>query len=234
MKIKEEINSQFIHQLDRLKSTDTTESNMTIIETVDTVAPTIRKVYSIEQEELPLDNPPTADETKKLCNGSFDIHDDKTDEEREEETDKILISQVPKKRFVKRESVKSLMGDGKPLTSCLLRRGSSKSSFKKKVMYSESTEVIPEPEYFINEDELFPEAEGEDDDDVFSDNLPTTKTRGNMCTPYSKRKGSLPSLKGLPEWFQDDSRCFNRSNPQLHPFMVLFLSSLILNLRIFI
>lgn len=136
----------------------------------------------------------------KLCNG--ESQEEKTDEEREEDVDKVLISRVEKKRFVKRESVKSLMGDGKPLTSCLLRRGSSKSSFKKKVMYSESTEVIPEPEYFINEDVLFVE----DDDDVFSDNMPAPMPRGNMCTPFTARKGSLPSLKALPEWFQDD-RC---------------------------
>lgn len=93
------------------------------------------------------------------------------------------------------------------LPSCLLRRDSSRASIKKKVRCSEATEVIPPPEYFINED--WNEAHQDDDDDVFSDTAPVQTPRGNMCTPYVERKGSLPTIEALPGWFPD-SRLLSR------------------------
>lgn len=87
-----------------------------------------------------------------------------------------------------------------PLTSCLFRRDSARASIKKKVRCSESAEVIPASTYFINDDD-WREVPHEDDDDVFSDSAPVQTSRGNMCTPYVERKGSLPGLEALPEWF---------------------------------
>lgn len=87
------------------------------------------------------------------------------------------------------------------LQSCLLRRDSARASIKKKVRCSEATEVIP-INFFINEDDGH-EILHEDDDDVFSDTAPVQAicVRGNMCTPYVERKGSLPGLEALPDWF---------------------------------
>ena len=88
-----------------------------------------------------------------------------------------------------------------PLPSCLSRRNSSRSSIKKKVNYTETTEVIPEQVYFINEDDLHHENPKDDDDDVFSDSIEPILPRGNMCTPYIPKRGSIPGLEALPDWF---------------------------------
>lgn len=95
------------------------------------------------------------------------------------------------------------------LPSCLLRRDSTRTSIKKKVRCSEATEVIPAPDYFINDDN-FPEVPHEDDDDVFSDSAPVQTPRGNMCTPYVERKGSLPCLEALPDWFPNSRLLFRK------------------------
>lgn len=79
--------------------------------------------------------------------------------------------------------------------SCLSRRSSSKSSIKKKVAYNDSTEIIPPPEY---------SPMGNDDDEVFSDSIPPKLPRGNMCAPYATKRGSLPGLVALPDWFAED------------------------------
>lgn len=100
------------------------------------------------------------------------------------------------------------------LPSCLLRRDSSRVSIKKRVRCSEATEVIPISDYFINDD--FQEAY--DDDDVFSDTAPVQTPRGNMCTPYVERKGSLPALE-VPDWFPD-SRLILQTSPML--FLISF------------
>lgn len=84
------------------------------------------------------------------------------------------------------------------LPSCFFRRDSVRASIKKKVRCSDAAEVIPLPEYCRENDE---ETSHEDDDDVFSDSAPVQTPRGNMCTPYIERKGSLPGLEALPEWF---------------------------------
>jgi hypothetical protein len=87
-----------------------------------------------------------------------------------------------------------------PLASCFFRRDSARASIKKKVRCSEAAEVIPPVDYFINEDEGR-DISHEDDDDVFSDSAPVQTPRGNMCTPYVDRKGSLPEIESLPDWF---------------------------------
>lgn len=82
--------------------------------------------------------------------------------------------------------------------SCLLRRDSSRASVKKKVRCSETAEIIPSTSFFIN-CELQPTED--DEDEVFSDSAPAQVVRGNMCTPYVPRKGSLPIAEALPDWF---------------------------------
>ncbi|GAB0091850.1 hypothetical protein DMENIID0001_067360 [Sergentomyia squamirostris] len=78
--------------------------------------------------------------------------------------------------------------------SCLSRRSSSKSSMKKRVNYNASTEFIPPSDLnSIN-----------DDDEVFSDSIPPQLPRGDMCTPYLKKRGSMPGLVALPDWFNTD------------------------------
>lgn len=85
--------------------------------------------------------------------------------------------------------------------SCLSRRGSSKSSLKKKVNYKDNDIVIPPPAYLNNN--------WNDDDEVFSDSVPPKLPRGDMCTPYLKNRGSIPGLVALPDWFAEDR--FKRS-----------------------
>jgi hypothetical protein len=92
--------------------------------------------------------------------------------------------------------------------SCLSRRCSSRSSIKKRVLYNENPEVIPSPEY-INFD----------DDEVFSDSIEPKLPRGNMCTPYLLKRGSLPGMLALPEWFSD----------RLCVFFIQFLIHLVLS-----
>lgn len=84
-----------------------------------------------------------------------------------------------------------------PPKSCLSRRCSSKSSIKKKVNYSDSKEYIPSVD-----DGLLPMVT--DDDEVFSDSISPQLPRGDMCTPYPKKKGSIPGLTFPSDWFPDD------------------------------
>lgn len=85
------------------------------------------------------------------------------------------------------------------LPSCLFRHDSVRASIKKKVRCSEAAEVIPQPNYYVNND--WREMPHDDDDDVFSDSAPVQTPRGNMCTPFIERKGSLPGPEALPDWF---------------------------------
>lgn len=103
--------------------------------------------------------------------------------------------------------------NGGTLPSCLLRRDSSRASVKKKVRCSETAEIIPASDYFINITEVTTAANGteDDEDDVFSDSAPAQVARGNMCTPYVPRKGSLPIPEALPDWFP---------NPRLFSFLL--------------
>lgn len=84
--------------------------------------------------------------------------------------------------------------------SCLSRRSSSKASIKKKVNYNDDAEVIELPP----NDNLVTSI----DDDVFSDSVPAQVPRGDMCTPYPKKQGSLPGIMALPDWFLDE-RCLH-------------------------
>lgn len=91
-----------------------------------------------------------------------------------------------------------LNGDGNGPKSCLSRRCSSRSSsIKKKVNYSESQEIIPPPPL----DPVY--AVFDDEDEVFSDSISPKVPRGDMCTPYPKKKGSIPGMV-LPDWFLDE------------------------------
>lgn len=47
----------------------------------------------------------------------------------------------------------------------------------------------------------------DDNDDVFSDSIEPQLPRGDMCTPYPKKRSSIPGLMFLPDWFPDDTRC---------------------------
>lgn len=87
------------------------------------------------------------------------------------------------------------------LPSCLVRRDSARASIKKKVRCIEAAEVIPESNFFIDSDDWREFSHEDDEDDVFSDSAPVQTPRGNMCTPYVERKGSLPGLEALPDWF---------------------------------
>lgn len=78
-----------------------------------------------------------------------------------------------------------------PPKSCLSRRCSSKSSIKKKVNYSDSKEYIDVPTVT-------------DDDEVFSDSISPQLPRGDMCTPYPKKKSSIPGMSFPSDWFPDD------------------------------
>lgn len=98
------------------------------------------------------------------------------------------------------------------LPSCLLRRDSSRASVKKKVRCSETAEIIPASDYFINISEVTTNVTEDDEDDVFSDSAPAQVPRGNMCTPYVPRKGSLPIPEALPDWFP---------NPRLFLFSLM-------------
>lgn len=103
------------------------------------------------------------------------------------------------------------------LPSCLFRRDSARASVKKKVRCSETAEIIPPTDYFINNiTEVITNSNNvteDDEDDVFSDSAPAQVPRGNMCTPYVPRKGSLPISEALPDWFPNSrfislSRCY--------------------------
>ncbi|KAJ6648532.1 Adenylyl cyclase-associated protein 1, partial [Pseudolycoriella hygida] len=85
-----------------------------------------------------------------------------------------------------------------PPKSCLSRRTSSKSSIKKKVNYCDSKEYIPS-----TDDGLLPMVT--DDDEVFSDSISPQLPRGDMCTPYPKKKGSIPGMTFPCDWFPYDS-----------------------------
>lgn len=94
------------------------------------------------------------------------------------------------------------------LPSCLLRRDSARASVKKKVRCSETAEIIPASDYFIN-NEVLNVTDVDDEDDVFSDSAPAQVPRGNMCTPYVPRKGSLPIPEALPDWFPSPRLTFS-------------------------
>lgn len=81
--------------------------------------------------------------------------------------------------------------------SCLVRGSSGRggSLIKKHVNYNESTEMIPVGN--------LPDATSPvvDDDEVFSDSIDPQLPRGDMCAPYLKKRGSMPGLVALPDWF---------------------------------
>lgn len=78
--------------------------------------------------------------------------------------------------------------------SCTSQRTSSKSSMKKRINYNDSTEAMPPSDISLN-------SINGDDDEVFSDSIQPILPRGNMCTPFLKKRGSMPGLVALPDWF---------------------------------
>lgn len=91
--------------------------------------------------------------------------------------------------------------------SCLSRGGSSKNSIKKKVNLNESAEIIPPPPPItdaIDTNNVEKQHSIEDDDEVFSDSVPPKLPRGNMCTPFVVKRGSIPGLAALPDWFREE------------------------------
>lgn len=77
--------------------------------------------------------------------------------------------------------------------SCTSQRTLSKSSMKKRINYNDSTEAMPPSDISLNS--IY------DDDEVFSDSIQPILPRGNMCTPFLKKRGSMPGLVALPDWF---------------------------------
>lgn len=85
--------------------------------------------------------------------------------------------------------------------SCLVRGASTKSSLTKKhVNYNEHEEMIPQPAAFASDQNSLL-----DDDEVFSDSIAPQLPRGNMCAPYMTKRGSMPGLVALPDWFSMES-----------------------------
>lgn len=82
--------------------------------------------------------------------------------------------------------------------SCL-SRGGSRSSMKKRVNYNDNEEVIPIPSV-----DPPPSQPAEDDDEVFSDSVPPMLPRGDMCAPFVTKRGSIPGLAALPDWFREE------------------------------
>jgi hypothetical protein len=189
----EEIDIQLKNRLEREKSTDTTSggSNITVIE----------------------GHVPDEGSIEALLDSSLHIVDDvANDKINESESDKNSANtHSPNGNESSSTSTCNSTSNSTQLHSCLLRRDSARASIKKKVRCSETAEVIPPPDYYINNDDLRVVAGDDDDeDDVFSDKIPAQVSRGNMCTPYVQRKGSLPMLEALPDWFP---------NPRFFTFM---------------
>lgn len=87
--------------------------------------------------------------------------------------------------------------------SCLVRAGSSASRSasirKKHVNYNDSTELIPA--HFSGGLNGGTSTSPPDDDEVFSDSVAPQLPRGDMCAPYIRKRGSMPGLVALPDWF---------------------------------
>ncbi|KAG5682955.1 hypothetical protein PVAND_012272 [Polypedilum vanderplanki] len=196
----DEINIQLKNRLEREKSIDTTSggSNITVIE----------------------GHLPEGEESEVVVIDTFtnvvNVIDKKIVEN---ESDRNCAK--PPNESESSSTTTSHSNNSTSLHSCLLRRDSSRASIKKKVRCSETAEVIPPPDYFINIDELSIASaiEDDDEDDVFSDKIPAQIARGNMCTPYVQRKGSLPMLEALPDWFPNPSdSCGTPPTTPLTPF----------------
>lgn len=82
--------------------------------------------------------------------------------------------------------------------SCLVRGASTKSSLsvKKHVNYNESAELIPPLSLVPSDHNSLA-----DDDEVFSDSISPQLPRGDMCAPFMTKRGSMPGLVALPDWF---------------------------------
>lgn len=165
--------------MERERSTDTTtSSNVTVIEGhVD------EKIISVVNDDV--------------CDSFVELENDSDSLKVTEDcTANEIVIKCAEERKESSTSNNSTNSTAKP--SCLFRRDSARASVKKKVRCSETAEIIPSS-FFINCDDLQPNED--DEDEVFSDSAPAQISRGNMCTPYVPRKGSLPIPEALPDWF---------------------------------
>ncbi len=175
----EEIDIQLKSRLERERSNDTTtgSSNVTVIEN--------------DVEENIID---------EICDNFVAPNNNNYgDNLKFDEIGNVTKAVVEAKESSSSSNTNSSISSASKKPSCLLRRDSSRASIKKKVRCSETAEIIPATGLFINCDELQPTED--DEDDVFCDSAPAQISRGNMCTPYVPRKGSLPVPEALPDWF---------------------------------
>lgn len=183
----EEIDIQLKNRLEREKSNDndTTSggSNVTVIE------------GHVPDEEEAI----AVTTNNNIAKLNVDVNNHKT-VEFENESDKNSAKHNGSESSV---SATAHQSNSTSLQSCLFRRDSARASVKKKVRCSETAEVIPSSNYFVNNNDELRVAEDDDEDEVFCDKIAAQVPRGNMCTPYVERKGSLPMLEALPDWFPD-------------------------------
>lgn len=167
--------------MERERSTDTTtSSNVTVIEG-QVPDDEVEKIVSVVNDDV--------------CDSFVELDNDV--DSLKEVVQKEDANEIVNCENERKESTTS-NATAKP--SCLLRRDSSRASVKKKVRCSETAEIIPSTGFFINCDDSQQPNE-DDEDEVFSDTAPAQISRGNMCTPYVPRKGSLPIPEALPDWF---------------------------------
>lgn len=214
----EEIDIQLKSRLEREKSTDTTSggSNITVIE------------GHVPDESVSNINDDDIDLCNNILNNNNIVNTNNTVSKLNIDNNNVEEFEIESDRHSAKnnngnDSISKLNSNSSSTRKpgCLLRRDSSRASVKKKVRCSETAEVIPPSDYFINTDELHAE---EDEDDVFCDEVPAQIPRGNMCTPYVARKGSLPVVEPLPDWFPNPRffrlninpllSCLSLSNPK--------------------
>lgn len=186
----------------RINSTESAVSNVTIEETI----------YLPVETELPLPSPPpkqqlsTEDNNEQSSSlrvmeqckappNSFETNDTFEDVDVNVDLIEYIVT------YEESES-EALQRRG----SCLSRGGSNKNSIKKKVNLNDSAEIIPPPPpppLNVAETDT-KQASMEEDDEVFSDSVPPKLPRGNMCTPFVTKRGSIPGLAALPDWFREE------------------------------
>lgn len=193
-------------------------SNSTVIETVKLNAP------------KPIDQPSEVDDSNRKPSVSSissasvtkssqkrtppinnSTKDDANSAQKCEEEEEATINDVndvdDEEHPLQEELLEDCLSNGGGKKSCMSsRRSSSKSSIKKRVNYSESREIIPPPPLENGNYCYDTEASANtlDDDEVFSDSVPAKFLRGDMCTPYPKKRSSIPGVFSLPDWFADD------------------------------
>ena len=215
-----DIEQDYKDRLNRLKSDDTSVSNITVEENICVSEKRGNENFENESENIVPETPsppppplssssssspqksslppaPEPDENLENVPPPENVSPINGLDENTEDTSHDICEELEQDDQERRESVNSDTTIKTQLSfreSCLSRRSSSKSSIKKKVNYNDSTEVIPFPEHHSGED-----------DEVFSDSIPPKLPRGDMCAPYRTKRGSIPGLAALPHWFVEES-----------------------------